>query len=483
MTSRTGPLPFRAVAALGLLLWLWVAGPGRPIQAQAQASESGWLDTPIAVEAPPEADAAVAARLEDIFGRLPGLEGVTAAVDGGVVSLGGTVANEGQAERALQTARRVEGIVAVDDRITRTLDVGDNVGRLNTEVAEMGEAVLQALPLLVVALLAWVGIYLLGRFLAARLVSTGVIPGKRALNPFLSQTVGLIFRTVFFLIGLVVALNLVGASGLVATILGGAGVLGIAFGFAIRDTLENYISSVLLSVRQPFRMGDHVVIDGTQEGRVARLTSRATILVTLDGNQLRIPNADVFKARILNYTTNPTRRFSFRLGVDSADDPTAAIAVGVKALCAQSFVLGDPAPSATIVEVGDSSIIIEYRAWVDQTATDFGQARSTVIQAVKSRLETGGFSLPEPIYRLRIDGLDAGALPRMAPSHKEVSDKTSLQKTSPQKTSAQKASPDKPAPTPPPSDPNVAAHAPATQGPLVAEAAKPNLLDAAAATE
>ena len=66
--------------------------------------------------------------------------------------------------------------------------------------------------------------------------------------------------------------------------------------------------------RQPFRANDHVVIDSF-EGRVIRLTSRATVLMTPDGNHLRLPNAMVFRSVILNYTRNPSRRFEFDVGI------------------------------------------------------------------------------------------------------------------------------------------------------------------------
>ena len=368
------------------------------------------LSTPIAVEDTATLDAAMAERLRGIFEQIEGLEGVEATVRDGVVTLSGETANEGLAERAEGIARRVDGVVAVQDDIVRTLDVTDNVGRIGADWRDWGEGALAALPLFGVALAAWVGLTLLGRYLARHTGWLTRFLGRRNLNPFLAEVAGTVVKLVFFLAGLVVALNLVGASGLVTTILGGAGVVGIALGFAIRDTLENYIASILLSVRQPFRAGDHVVINGTHEGKVARLTSRATVLVTLDGNHLRIPNADVFKGTILNYTTNPTRRFSFQLGVDSADDPVEAIARGTERLVAFPFVLKDPEPRATIVEVGDSSIVIDYRAWIDQRNTDFGKSRSLAIQGVKSVLESEGFSLPEPIYRVRVDGGDAGKL-------------------------------------------------------------------------
>ena len=214
----------------------------------------------------------------------------------------------------------------------------------------------------------------------------------------LSQTI----KVIFVILGLILGLSLIGAEAIIGTLLGGAGVIGIAVGFAVKDTIENYISSLMLSIRQPFRARDQVNING-QEGIVVRLTSRATILMTLDGNQLRIPNSEVFKGTILNYTKNPERRFTFDLGVDANDDPLAAIKVGLDAVNALDFVLNDPKAIAIITQVGDSNIVLEFQVWVNQANTDFLKARSIAIREAKHALENQGFSLPEPIYRLRFN--------------------------------------------------------------------------------
>lgn len=139
------------------------------------------------------------------------------------------------------------------------------------------------------------------------------------------------------------------------------------------------------------------------EGRVIRLTSRATILMTLDGNHLRVPNSQVFKAVLTNFTRNPHRRFEFDLGVDADDDARAARQLGRETLSALPFVLDDPPAEARIVEVGDSNVVIRFLAWIDQTETDWWKAQSQAIPAVKDALEDAGFGLPEPIYRLRFD--------------------------------------------------------------------------------
>ena len=79
------------------------------------------------------------------------------------------------------------------------------------------------------------------------------------------------------LIGILIALDLLGASSLVGAVLGSAGVIGLVLGFAFKDIAENYIAGILLSLRRPFAPGDHVVVDRVHEGKVVALTSRTTL--------------------------------------------------------------------------------------------------------------------------------------------------------------------------------------------------------------
>ncbi len=346
-----------------------------------------------------EMDAAIQARIANIFDKIDSVSAVEVSVSAGVVSLSGDVANELAAQDAKDIAIRTAGVVTVKDGMNRTLDVGDNVEPIIQDFLDNIRKFYRAFPLILLSLLVFILFVVLGGFLARR----DRLWQKIAPNPFLAEILSQATRLLFWAIGAIVALNLLGASSLVTTILGGAGVLGIAIGFAVRDSLENYISSIMLSLRQPFRAKDHVIIND-KEGIVVRLTSRATILMTIDGNHLRIPNSVVFKGTILNYTTNPERRFEFALGVDAEDDPIAGMNIGIEAMQTHDFILKDPEPFALIDTVGDSNIVLTFFGWVDQTHTNFGKARSLAIRSVKDALEENGFTLPEPIYRLRFDG-------------------------------------------------------------------------------
>ncbi len=370
------------------------------LTAYGQATDSEAADPATPIEAKPEAqsDADIQQRIANIYAQIDSLAKLEVTVSEGVASVAGEVANEKQAQRALDLANRLQGIVTVEDNIERTLDVEDNISPLLDQLRRDAQRFLKALPLIIIALLVLVAIAFVGNILA----KWSALWLRLSPNVFLADLLAQAVRVAAIVLGLVVALNLMGATALLGTVLGGAGVVGIAIGFAVRDSMENYISSIMLSIRQPFRGNDHVVIND-HEGIVMRLTSRATILMTLDGNHLRIPNSTVFKANILNYTRNSQRRLEFELGVDADDNPLAAMQSGVEAISALEFILVEPEPTGLIKSVGDSNIVLTFTAWVDQQHTDFGKARSLAISAAKNVLEEQGFTLPEPIYRLRFD--------------------------------------------------------------------------------
>ncbi len=403
--------------SLALLLIIQV-----PVQAQTAPEPQATIDA----EDTTQSDQKIDQRLTSIFEKVTGTEEVNVEVSAGVVTLSGDVANETAARDAMDIATRTDGVVTVEDNINRTLDVRGNVAPVLQGFQDDLRNVYRALPLILLTLIVFIAFGLFGGWLARR----KSLWQRVSPNPFLAEIISQIVRLAFWAIGAIIALNLIGASSLIATILGGAGVIGIAIGFAVRDSLENYISSIMLSLRQPFRAQDHVVINDL-EGIVVRLTSRATILMTLEGNHLRIPNSTVFKGTILNYTTNPERRFEFDVGVDGADDPVSAMQIGLDAMKQHDFVLDDPLPGAIIETIGDSNIVIRFTGWVDQTVTDYGKARSYAIRSVINTLDENGFTMPEPIYRLRFDGDVKGLTDKILSSPKHGAKTASLSEKTP----------------------------------------------------
>jgi len=362
------------------------------------AQEATQPDTTISVENSVQQDAAIAVRIREIIHQLDGYENVAVYVSDGIVTLRGTTLDAATAEALTDLAARVEGVVAIENEVTETTDV---VERLTPAIERLWDRIEQTiafLPLLLIAVFAGLLVIWSG-FLIARMQN----PWDRiAPNAFIADIYRQVVRLFFVVLGVVLALDLLNLTALLSTILGAAGIAGLAIGFAVRDTVENFIASIMLSVRQPFRPKDLVEIEGDL-GHVIRLTSRATILLSPDGNHIRIPNSKVFSARIVNYTRNDERRFTFTLGIDPNADLAEAQAIILAALEELPYLLDSPGPSTWVEDVGDSTITITAAGWVKQHETGLFMARGEAIRLAKARLEEAGITLPEPTYRLITD--------------------------------------------------------------------------------
>mmetsp|Transcript_18343 Transcript_18343/g.29475 ORF Transcript_18343/g.29475 Transcript_18343/m.29475 type:complete len:441 (-) Transcript_18343:16169-17491(-) len=392
---------------LALLLLCLTAGP---LLAQTTEQPQGSIE----VEDSASQDAAIAVRIRDILSELDGFEEVTVTVSSGIVTLRGTTIDAAAAARLNDIAARVVGVVAIENEVVETTDV---VARLNPAVERFQNRINQGialLPLAAVALLSFVLILTAGIFLA-RLRN----PWDRiAPNKFIADIYRQIVRIAFFVGGLVIALDILGATALLGTILGAAGIVGLAIGFAVRDSVENFIASIMLSIRQPFRPNDIVEIEG-DIGKVIRLTSRATILLSFDGNHIRIPNATVFKSRIVNYSTNNERRFDFEIGVASDADLDHVRTLADAVVDGLPFVLSDPAPMAWIERIGDGAVFLTITGWIDQNNTSLVLAKGEAIRMVKAAIEAEGIEVPDTTYRIQLMGgapAADGALPPALPA-------------------------------------------------------------------
>ena len=251
------------------------------------------------------------------------------------------------------------------------------------------------LPLLAVAL----AIVLLSTWLAGFISRRLHLLRLRTDNPYMNGLIRNVVRTVVILFGVVIALNLLNATALVTAVLGSAGVVGLVLGFAFKDIAENYVAGILLSLRQPFSPGDHVVVDGN-EGKVVALHSRTTVLMTLEGNELRLPNALVFKAIILNYSRNPNRRFDFTIPIDVSQSIRTAQSLALQEICGVEGLLQDPGPSWTVHEYGAAGIVLRFFGWVDQRQSDLGKVRSESIRLVKAAFAREGIEPPRATYHV-----------------------------------------------------------------------------------
>lgn len=371
---------------------------------------------------------------QDALAQIDGLSDIELHSEGRIVVITGTADDS---ETITQASTALASTLDTDlfrNEIALSMDINERFHGAAERMGQRLDRMIGYLPLLPVAL----AVLLIALILAWIVGKTDAIFARLINNPFLQGIAQRAVQLAVLLIGLLIALEILDAMALIGGVLGAAGVLGLAIGFAFRDLVENYIASILLSLRQPFRPKDHVIIDG-QEGLVTSMNTRTTVLTTFDGNIVRIPNAVVFKTTLTNYTTDSRRRFSFTVGVGYDVDLRLAIQTGIEVLSSTDGVMQDPEPIGIITELGDSSITLKLFGWVNQDSHSFSKVRSFAMQRVKSRFDELDIDMPEPSYKVR---LDTGA--DISVEHNEPSaTKTTHQQHASEQQAPQSMAPDK----------------------------------------
>jgi small-conductance mechanosensitive channel len=351
----------------------------------------------ITTENSAQQDAAIAIRIRDILSELGNYEDVTVTVREGVVLLRGTTTSAIEAVELDPLAARVEGVVAVRNQVTETNDIGRRLDPAVERFRARIDQFVVFLPLALIAGLAFALVVFIG-FSLARMRQ----PWERlAPNTFIAEIYRQLLRIAFVVFGIVIALDILNATALLSTILGAAGIIGLALGFAVRDTVENFIASVMLSFRQPFRPHDTVEING-DVGKVIRLTSRATILLSFDGNQIRIPNATVFKSRIINYSQNAERRFMFSVTVERDADLQETRTMIEETVQDLPFILTEPAAQTWIEALHPGGVELVVTGWVDQNETSVVRAKGEALRQVKLAIQAAGIVIPDATQAIQL---------------------------------------------------------------------------------
>lgn len=376
-----------------LRLLVAVALLAAPVFAQAPVPEEDEVAAPEqAVSVQPTArDEAIEARIARILKATGWYDGTDVHVEEGVVFLDGVTASEEHRNWARDLAARTEDVVAVVNRIRVEEEVSWTLAPALGEAATLARRLVVALPLIVLALLILPVAWLLSG-LVAGLVRRILAP--RVDSPFLRDVIARAVAIPVFLVGLYLVLQVAGLTGLAVSLLGGAGVIGIIVGFAFRDIAENFLASLLLSIRRPFRPGDFIGV-AEHEGVVQTMNTRSTILLTIDGNHVQIPNATIFKSTIVNYTAAPARRVTVDVGIGYDTSITDAQDVIATVLRGHEAVLNDPEPMVLVDALGASTVNLKAHFWIDGRAYSVDRVRSAVLRLIKRALVERGISMPD----------------------------------------------------------------------------------------
>lgn len=243
---------------------------------------------------------------------------------------------------------------------------------------------------------------LLGFYFLARLTKKAVL---NILNRLFDKVeINNLFGTLSYLLvlglGLVMALNVMHLEQTVSSLLAGAGIIGLALGFAFQDITTNFISGVLIAFKEPIQVGDVVDIKN-YTGVVEEISLRTTVIRTFQGLHVIIPNKEVYQSAITNFTKTHDRRIDIEIGVSYSEDLQNVQKIAVEAVSALPYLLPHKEVKALFQAFGESSINFKLLLWISYPGEPgYLQARSDAIVAIKQAFDENNITIPFPIRTL-----------------------------------------------------------------------------------
>ncbi len=242
--------------------------------------------------------------------------------------------------------------------------------------------------------------------LATLILSIAIIAGRNVpglveviLLEHLSVDSGIRFATtclvryVIFTTGIVLAFNEIGIGWNSVQWLVAAASVGLGFG--LQEIFANFVSGIILLFERPMRVGDVITI-GDTTGTVSRIRFRATTLVDGDRKELIVPNKSFITGNLLNWTlSDSVNRVAVKVGVAYGSDPNKVRELLLKIASEHPSILKDPAPTASLEELGDSALVFQMRAFLP-TLKDRQKATHELNTMIHDRFRAAGIDIPFP---------------------------------------------------------------------------------------
>ncbi|MEL6360150.1 MAG: mechanosensitive ion channel domain-containing protein [Pseudomonadota bacterium] len=274
-----------------------------------------------------------------------------------------------------------------------TEDITQNVDTLATMATESIETLM---PLAFNAIGA-LAVFIVGIWIAGR-IRNGAKAYFKKTSHFDETLESFLSSLIYYAAVALVVITTLGVFGVPTTsfaaILGAA---GLAIGLALQGTLGHIASGVMLLAFRPFGVGNYVKAGG-HEGTVKEVNLFTTVLATVDNKKVIIPNGEVWSGSVINYSAYPKRRVDLTFGVSYNDDLQKAMTTIKSVVDADTRIDQDPAPTIAVDNLGDSSVDIICRVWVD--SGNYFPVKWDLTQKVKERLDSDGITIPFPTQTL-----------------------------------------------------------------------------------
>ncbi len=226
---------------------------------------------------------------------------------------------------------------------------------------------------------------------------------KKWKDSIISSFIAQAAKWVIYIFGVITALSILGFGGIAGSLMAGAGVSAIVFGFAFKDIGENFLSGIILALKRPFEIGDIIEVDG-YKGNVKDLDLRTTHLRNVEGKDIYIPNSAIIKSTLINYTKDGNLRINFIIGIapECSIDQTRDLIL--KYLASNKQILKDPRPNVLVKDLGEFTVDLQVLFWVDILVNKdlpdvyLGHSiRSKAITDIKDILDKNNIEMPSQV--------------------------------------------------------------------------------------
>jgi len=237
-----------------------------------------------------------------------------------------------------------------------------------------------------------IAIFVVGKYIARKL-SNLLEKGMRkaGTDPLLIGFIGNVTYGILLVAVVLAAVDSLGVN--VTSLLTIVGAAGLAVGLAMKDSLSNFAAGVMIIIFRPFKIGDYIQAGGTA-GSVDEIGMFATLMHTPDNQRIIVPNSSIIGGNITNVSALPTRRIDLVFGISYDDNIGQARDIIKAVIDADERLLKDPAPVIVVGELGDSSVNINVRPWVN--SPDYWAVRWDLLETIKVRFDEAGISIPYP---------------------------------------------------------------------------------------
>ena len=278
------------------------------------------------------------------------------------------------------------------------LDLTSATKLLSNKISDWYELLIKSIPNVIVALLVLITFFIIATIInkLSDKIFKKVFSGNIAISNLMSS----VLHIIVLLIGVFISLEILNLEKTVTSILAGAGVIGLALGFAFQEIASNFVSGIFIAFRKPYRLGDIVEIND-YFGEVTKINLRTTSITTFKGLEAIIPNKTMFTEAFTNYTTTAKRRIFLDVGVSYGDDLDKVKKVTKEAIEKLDGLMDNSEVEIYFKEFGSSSINLVARFWINYNKnTDFWQQRSEAIMSIKKAYDANDIMIPFPIRTL-----------------------------------------------------------------------------------